>query len=85
MLRTTPTTMTTSPSAAGAVGAEIQLLVDGSPDEALVAVSGGVVGNQFVLALERADVPDGHVQLVGDPGVGAPLADPGANLIELRF
>jgi hypothetical protein len=38
-----------------------------------------------VLALEGADVADGHIQLVRDPRIGAPLAHPGADLIELWF
>ena len=67
------------------LGAQVQLLVDGGPGEALVTVSGGIVGHQLVLALEGADVPDGHLELVRDPGVGATLAHPGADLVELRF
>jgi carbon storage regulator len=36
-----------------------------------------------VLALERPDVPDGNLELVGDPGVGPALAHPGADLVQL--
>jgi hypothetical protein len=36
-----------------------------------------------VLALEAADVPDGDLELVGDPRVGPTLADPGPDLVEL--
>ena len=41
------------------------------------------VGLELVLALERLDLLDGHLELVRDPGVGAALAHPPANLIQL--
>ena len=41
--------------------------------------------HQLVLALEAADVADRHLELVRDPSVGASLADPGPDLIQLGF
>jgi hypothetical protein len=38
-----------------------------------------------VLALEGPDVGHRDVELVGDPGVGAAFADPGSDLVQLRF
>jgi hypothetical protein len=38
-----------------------------------------------VLALERPDIADGDVELMGDPGVGAALAHPRPDLVELRL
>jgi hypothetical protein len=38
-----------------------------------------------VLLLESGDVLHGNVELMGDPGVGAPLANPCPDLIELGF
>ena len=47
---------------------------------------GGAVGVRFqtVLALERVDLLDGDLQLVRDPGVGASLSHPPADLVKLR-
>ena len=42
------------------------------------------VGLQAVLALERLDLLDGHLELVGDPGVGATLSHPPTDLVKLR-
>src|SRR5579875_2629551 len=39
---------------------------------------------EVVLALEGLDLLHGHLQLMGDPGVGASLADPGADAIQFR-
>ncbi len=45
---------------------------------------GVVAGLERLLALESLDLLNGDLQLVGDPGVGASLADPGADSVELR-
>ncbi len=50
-----------------------------------VDVVGGVlVGGEVVAADEVAELRGRDVQLVGDPGVGAALPDPGTDLVELR-
>ena len=38
-----------------------------------------------LLTLERLDLLDGHLELMGDPGVGPPLADPCPDLVQLRL
>ena len=62
------------------LGSEVQLLVDAGSEVAVAAR-----WSELVLALEGVDVLHAHVELVGDPGVGPTLADPAANLVELRF
>ena len=42
-----------------------------------------VLGRELVAAAELAQLGGGDVELVRDPGIGAALADPGANLVEL--
>ena len=42
------------------------------------------VGLQAVLALERLDLLDGDLELVGDPRVGATLSHPSTDLVKLR-
>ena len=42
-----------------------------------------LLGRELVAAPELAQLRGGNVELVRDPGVGAALADPGANLVEL--
>ena len=60
------------------LGAEVDLVGDR-------AVGGGLaVGLQAVLALEGLDLLDGHLELVGDPGVGATLSHPPTDLVKLR-
>jgi hypothetical protein len=44
-----------------------------------------VVGGKVVLLAELAQLGGADLQLVRDPGVGAPLAHPGADLVELRL
>ena len=44
----------------------------------------GSSSSRPALALEARDLLDGHLELVGDPRVGAPLARPGADLVEMR-
>ena len=63
------------------LGAQVDLLriVAGA-----CALRGLLVADELVLALELLDVADGDLQLVGDPGVGAPLPHPGADLVEVR-
>ena len=59
-------------------GAQVDLLGAG-------ALGGGLaVGLQAVLALEGLDLLDGHLELVGDPRVGATLSHPPADLVKLR-
>lgn len=51
-----------------------------------VYLGGGVdviVGRKIVLAAELAEFRGAHFELMGDPGIGATLADPGPNLVEL--
>ena len=43
----------------------------------------GLGRGELVLALERADITHRDVELVGDPGVGAALAHPRADLVQL--
>jgi carbon storage regulator len=43
----------------------------------------GLRWGEVVLALERNELADAHIELVRDPRIGAPLADPCADLIEL--
>ena len=58
------------------LGAEVDLLGGGAGSLA--------VGLQILLALERLDLLDGDVELVRDPGVGATLSHPPADLVKLR-
>ena len=37
-----------------------------------------------LFALEDLDLLDGDLELMGDPGIGAALADPGPDLVQLR-
>jgi hypothetical protein len=46
-------------------------------------VAGLAFGRELVAAAELAQLRGGDVELVGDPGVGAPLANPGADLVQL--
>ena len=48
--------------------------------DAVIAVA-TLVGHQLMLALEGADIAHRNLELVGDPSVGAPLPNPGPNLI----
>jgi hypothetical protein len=50
-----------------------------------IAFALSVRRGELVLTLEGADVGDGDLELVRDPGVGAPLADPGPDLVQLRL
>ena len=43
-----------------------------------------VIGAQLVAPAELAKLGGGHVKLMGDPGVGAPLADLSPDLVQLR-
>jgi hypothetical protein len=65
------------------LGAQVELLGLGARDEGLALARFG--GRQVVLALEGTDIADRHVQLMGDPRVGAALTHPGADLVELRL
>src|SRR5437763_1536032 len=47
-------------------------------------VSRVTVGREVVLTLEGLDLLHGDLELMGDPGVGATLANPSANLVEVR-
>src|SRR4051812_8932615 len=44
-----------------------------------------VVGREVVLLAELAQLGRADLQLVGDPGIGPALVDPGADLVELRL
>ena len=44
---------------------------------------GVIVGRKVVLAAELTEFGSTHFKLVGDPGVGPSLTDPGPNLVEL--
>src|SRR4051812_10242027 len=43
-----------------------------------------LVGLELLLALEGLDLLDGHLELMRDPRIGAALAYPGADLVEVR-
>ena len=61
------------------LGAQIDLVVEvGAVGRLHVALL------EPLLALERLDLLHGDLELVGDPRVGAALADPAANLVEVR-
>ena len=64
------------------LGAQVDLVVEieAGADRRL----GRLALRKIVLALELLDLLDGHLQLMSDPGVGAPLADPAADLVEMR-
>ena len=53
-----------------------------SPPTAAPSVSPPVL--ESLLTLEGLDLLNGHLELVGDPGVGSALADPGADAVQLR-
>ena len=61
------------------LGAQVDLLV-GVSVAGLAALGGRL---ELLLALERDDLLDRNLELMGDPGVGAALAHPRADLIEL--
>ncbi len=42
-----------------------------------------LLGRKLVAAAELAQLRGGNIELVRDPGIGAALADPGTNLVEL--
>ena len=63
------------------LGAQVGLVRLGAGHERLAVA--GLRRGELVLALEAADVADRHVELMGDPGVGAALAHPGADLVQL--
>src|SRR4051812_16798461 len=50
----------------------------------LERLGGVAVRLEVVLALERLDLLDRHLELMGDPGVRPPLPDPPSDLVELR-
>jgi hypothetical protein len=60
------------------LGAQVDLVVEvgavGRLDVALL---------ETLLTLERADLLHGHLELVRDPRIGASLANPGADLVEV--
>ena len=65
------------------LGAQVQL-VDLAAEGLPVGLA-GVGRGELVVALERADVADRHVELVRDPGVGSSLPDPCSDLVQLRL
>src|SRR5438093_1284027 len=70
----------------------VAVRVAGAPDDDPVGLdhdldlplAGLAVWHEPVLAFERLDLLDGDLQLVRDPRVGAALADPGADLAQVR-
>jgi hypothetical protein len=60
--------------------AQVDLVVE--VGRGAVALDRGV-RRELVLALERVDLLDGHLELVGDPGIRPALLDPGADLVEM--
>jgi hypothetical protein len=77
---------------AGGLGLELggdQRVILGAQVDLVVEVDAGrlgrlAVGQEVVLLLEGFDLLDGDLQLVGDPGVCAPLAHPGPDLVQMR-
>ena len=63
------------------LGAQIDLVIEIGADRGAVGL---VAGLQMLLALESLDLLNGDLELVGDPGVGASLADPAADAVQLR-
>src|SRR5689334_1790727 len=61
--------------------AQVDLVVEVDAGRALGRLT---LGRQFVLALERSDLRGRRLELMSDPGVGPSLADPGADLVEMR-
>src|SRR5262249_47317078 len=64
-------------------GRSLDLGLDLVAEIDLAAAAVLVVGRQFVLVAELAELGRADFELVRDPGVGPPLADPGADLVEL--
>jgi hypothetical protein len=68
------------------LGAQVDLVVEvdarrGARHQRALAV---LVGHEVVVLLECLDLLDGHLELVRDPRVGTALADPSADLVEVR-
>jgi hypothetical protein len=61
--------------------AQVDLVVEVRAGGSLAVLA---LGLQVLLALERLDLLHRHLQLVGDPRVGPPLADPTADLVQVR-
>ena len=61
------------------LGPEIDLVVEVDARAGL----GFAVGLEALLALERLDLLDRHLELVGDPRVRAPLTYPGSDSVQL--
>ncbi len=61
------------------LGAQIDLVVEVNADPGL----GVAVRLQPLLTLEGLDLLDRHLELVGDPGIGAALPDPGSYPVQL--
>src|SRR5271165_3066866 len=75
---------------AGELGLRLGGLELGGDQSDLLGVAGAaravgrlLVADELVLALELLDVAHANFELVCDPGVGAALANPGANLVEV--
>ena len=60
--------------------AEIDLVVEVDGDRLRAVLLGG---GEVVLALEGVDLLDGDLELVCDPCISAPLAHPGADLVQV--
>ena len=63
------------------LGAQVDVIVVFGRGRGAVGL---VAGLELLVALEGLDLLHCHFELVGDPRVGPPLADPGADAVELR-
>jgi hypothetical protein len=62
------------------LGAKIDLVIEVCGDADTVGVGTRL---EILLALERLNLLNGYLELMRDPGVGSPLADPGADAVQL--
>jgi hypothetical protein len=65
------------------LGAQVLLDRVGGRGGGLALGLAGLGRGELVLALESANIGDGDLELMGDPGVRAALADPGPDLVQL--
>ena len=67
------------------LGAQVDLVVEvGAGRGAVGSAVGVAVRDEVVLLLERLDLLNGDLELMGYPGVGTTLADPAPDLVEVR-
>ena len=69
------------------LGGDQRVVLGAQVDVIVVDRGGGAVGLvaafELLVALEGLDLLHCHFELMGDPRVGPPLADPGADAVEL--